>query len=322
MIVDDIIYGKVDIDEPVLCELINSKPLQRLKLINQAGASKYVLSDKTMTRFEHTVGVMILLKKLNASLPEQIAGLLHDVPHTAFSHVIDFVFESENHDYHEEHHERIVMNSEIPSILKKYGLDIKLILDDRNFPLLERKLPDLCADRIDYMLKDMKTQMRKGKEAKEYVKHLIVVDNEIILDSMECSKDIASDFLWLDESVYASPIEVAAFKILADAIRIALKENIVTEDDLFKDDDYVYDILKKSKNKDITAKLDLLTPKLKVRIDKKEYDYYAKPKVRYIDPKFRGKDGKIRRLSEVYPKILDKIEKHKREAKEMHIKIV
>jgi HD superfamily phosphohydrolase len=34
---------------------------------------------------------MLLVRRLGASLEEQIAALLHDVSHTAFSHVIDSV---------------------------------------------------------------------------------------------------------------------------------------------------------------------------------------------------------------------------------------
>lgn len=37
MIVQDIIYGSFEINEPVLIELINSKPIQRLKGIAQYG---------------------------------------------------------------------------------------------------------------------------------------------------------------------------------------------------------------------------------------------------------------------------------------------
>ena len=100
------------------------------------------------------MGVMLLLHKLGASVEEQVAGLLHDVPHTAFSHVIDFVFRTEKHNFHELHHERVIMGSEIQGILDKHGFDVKRILDEHKFPLLEKDLPDLCADRVDYTLRD------------------------------------------------------------------------------------------------------------------------------------------------------------------------
>jgi len=156
MNINDRVYGINIIQEPVLIELINSKPIQRLKGINQAGASQYAIEGKTVTRYEHSLGVMILLKKLGASIEEQIAGLLHDIPHTAFSHVIDFVFKdtNPNHEFHEKFHKKIILQSEIPTILKKFNfVDIDRILDEHNFSLLEKSLPDLCADRIDYTLR-------------------------------------------------------------------------------------------------------------------------------------------------------------------------
>lgn len=171
MEINDRVYGKVNIDEPILIELINSKPIQRLKGVNQAGASKYAIDTKTVTRYEHSLGVMILLKKLGASIEEQIAGLLHDVPHTAFSHVIDFVFKDKDHthEFHEKFHEKIILQSEIPNILKKYNFDLNMILNEENFPLLERSLPDLCADRIDYTLRDMIASQGFSNKINQYI---------------------------------------------------------------------------------------------------------------------------------------------------------
>ena len=45
-----------------------------------------------ITRYEHSVGVMLLARRVGGGLREQVAALLHDVSHTAFSHVIDHVF--------------------------------------------------------------------------------------------------------------------------------------------------------------------------------------------------------------------------------------
>ena len=108
----DKIYGKIKIDEPVINDLIASEPLQRLKAVNQYGASFYRFPHLTTNRFEHSVGVYYILKRLGASVEEQIAGLLHDVPHTAFSHVSDIVFEDPTQTFHEKFHEKIILHKD------------------------------------------------------------------------------------------------------------------------------------------------------------------------------------------------------------------
>jgi HD superfamily phosphohydrolase len=44
---------------------------------------------------------MLLIWRLGGSLREQLAGLLHDVSHAAFSHLIDHVLDVAEEDYHE-----------------------------------------------------------------------------------------------------------------------------------------------------------------------------------------------------------------------------
>lgn len=306
----DRVYGRTIINEPVLIELINSKPLQRLKGINQAGASQYVLKGKTVTRYEHSLGVMILLKKLNASIEEQIAGLLHDVPHTAFSHVIDFVFREHNHEFHEHFHKKIVLQSEIPDILKKFGFDINRILDERNFTLLERKIPDLCADRIDYTLRDMAASEGFNDKIIKYLSSYIIHNNEIIINNGLTAKNFAEDYLRMDKEKWSHPLEVAVFQILADAIKIALDEKIINENDLFKDDLYVYTKLKQSKNKLILEKLDMLNPNLKIVDNPDDFHFHTKNKLRYIDPKFLDSDNSIIRVSDKFMGFSDRLVKH------------
>ena len=60
MQINDRVYGTVTVKDPVLIMLINSKPVQRLKGINQAGASQYAIKGTNVSRYEHSVGVMIL----------------------------------------------------------------------------------------------------------------------------------------------------------------------------------------------------------------------------------------------------------------------
>ena len=154
MIVNDAIYGKQKITDKAVLEIINTKAFQRLKGVKQAGITSYILKERKITRYEHCLGVYFLLRKFKASREEQIAGLLHDLPHTAFSHVADFVFSEGKESYHEKIHKKILADSGVLEILKKHGFKLERFFDDKNFKLLEQPAPDLCADRLDYFLRD------------------------------------------------------------------------------------------------------------------------------------------------------------------------
>ena len=99
MDIKDEIYGEFKVAEPVLISLINSQPIQRLKGIDNYGIPKEMYQFPGFSRFDHSLGVLLLLRRLGAGIEEQVAGLLHDVSHTAFSHVVDWAIgDSEKED--------------------------------------------------------------------------------------------------------------------------------------------------------------------------------------------------------------------------------
>ncbi|SCC01334.1 A0A068N4F4 (Deoxyguanosinetriphosphate triphosphohydrolase) [Bacillus thuringiensis] len=63
MVISDVIYGEFKVDQ-VVEELIVSNPVQRLKGIHQNGASYLLNENWNVTRFDHSVGVMLLVKNL------------------------------------------------------------------------------------------------------------------------------------------------------------------------------------------------------------------------------------------------------------------
>ncbi len=193
MEINDRVYGKVVIEDPVLIELINSKPLQRLKGINQYGIPDTYYHKENYSRYEHSLGVMLLLKHLGSSEEEQIAGLLHDVSHRSFSHLYDWVIDNaELEDAQDNSHSDFIMRSEIPSILERHGYDANRIIDYHNFGLLERDSPDLCADRIDYALREFEPET-----AKQIFNGLIVVDRQIVTRDFETAYVFGREFLAL-----------------------------------------------------------------------------------------------------------------------------
>ena len=294
MKINDIIYGKIEINDPVLVELINSKPLQRIKKVNQAG-TQLVEPHRTSTRYDHCVGVMILLRKFNSSIEEQIAGLLHDVPHTAFSHAADFVFkERESQGYHERFLEKIVFESEIPAILKKYKIDPEFVTNYANFSLLEQPIPKLCADRIDYILRDMVgDNVYKPNDVAQILENLVVVDKIFAMKDKPVALKFARDFMGQALHSYNGARTLTAFEIMGELIRDCFDKKVLVEEDLFTTDDEVLEKIRKSKDANIQRLLNLLNPNLVVEFNDEDFDYETRGKVRYIDPPVKvGKSTK------------------------------
>src|SRR5207245_2399122 len=126
-----------------------------LKELHQYGVSYYITHPEEYNRYDHSVGVFAILRLKGASIEEQVAGLLHDVSHTVFSHVGDFIFARsvEKECYQDNIHEWFLNKYGIKEILEKYGFSVSQICHKSgNFLALEQDLPNLCADRIDYNL--------------------------------------------------------------------------------------------------------------------------------------------------------------------------
>ena len=281
----DKIYGEFEIED-ILEELINTKAVQRLKNIHQGGASYLVNPNWNVTRYEHSVGTMIFIKLIGGSIEEQIAGLLHDISHTAFSHVVDFALDKSNEDYHEEIFEIIVEASDIPKILTKYGYDYKDILyNEKKWTLLERSAPALCADRIDYTLRDMYSYGYISLVAiRNFLDSLQIRDGEIVINSINAAEWFVNTYYKEVIDFFLNPLVVYANDRLSKGIKLALSLSEITLEDLLKDDNYVFNILNNSKNKEIRNLIESLNYNVDVIENKKEYDIHQVNKLRVIDP--------------------------------------
>ena len=308
MLIEDAVYGDREIEEKVLEELIDSRPFQRLKNIHQAGPQPFFMDKYPMTRYEHSIGVMLLLRDHGASLEEQITGLLHDVPHTAFSHMVDFVYDTDEHDYHDRFLEKVVKDSEIPEILERHGLDVDYILDEENFGLLERDAPDLCADRIDYFLRDSK---RYGDwKVDHFVEALKTAEGMFVLDDKETAIEYGKKYAEADEKWWANPKEVVLTEIFADAVKEALDQDILSEQELFGTDEEVMEKLREADNDLIQEKLKLLDNGFEIELEAENPDMEVTTKARFVDPPVLV-DGEVRKASEFSEELKQKIEDHK-----------
>src|SRR6056297_2651843 len=81
MKIKDRVYGVEEINEPVLIDIINSSEMERLKNVSQLGLPEEYYNRKVFSREEHSLGVLVNLRRIGANLKEQIAGSIHDINH-------------------------------------------------------------------------------------------------------------------------------------------------------------------------------------------------------------------------------------------------
>jgi HD superfamily phosphohydrolase len=301
----DRIYGKSTITEPVILELINSEPLQRLKGVDQAGYFEPYFPGTALSRFEHSVGVYLLLKKYGASIEEQIAGLIHDVSHSAFSHCIDYVFSAgseKKQNYQDNIFAEFVKKSSIPSVLKKFQFDLDFILNDQNFPLQETELPSLCADRIDYSLREA-FATKEFTNTNYFLKNLLTKNNRWIFKNLESAEKYAELFLLLNKKYYAGLESATMFQTVGDCLRHALKKKYFTKKDLYTTDALVLSKIHQHLATDPQLYLLFarMNNQIKFKNDPHDFTSTVFCKSRVVDP-LCFHQTKIQRLSQIKPR--------------------
>lgn len=309
----DQVYGEVEIAEPVILELINCPAMQRLKKINAGGYKPLWVKpwiEDPYNRFTHSVGVFLLLRKYRAPLEEQIAGLIHDVSHNIFSHAGSRAF---GDDRKQDHQDRIfvefVKNTEILAILKKYNFAVGYILNEKNFPLKEKDLPALCADRIDYILRlAVVFENLAKKEVNYFLDNLITEDNLWIFKNFVAAKKFAELFRQINSSFLSCFRSAVMNAAVGDYLRHALDKDYIAKDDLYTTDQAVLAKIEKHLSHDATLNVLFarMNDKIKASNNPQDYDAHIFLKSRIVDPLFKH-NGQILSVSQIdkeYAKIL------------------
>ena len=240
------LYGSYEIDEPVIIELLESRPLQRLKEIDQYGVIRYISDCKTFNRYEHCVGVFILLRHCGASLDEQVAGLLHDASHTVFSHVGDYVFdqpEGSEGSYQDDMHAWFIKNSGLEEILVKHGLPAESIAEYGDYYFaLEQPLPELCADRIDYNLRGAYVEgLLSQDEVKAIMQDLNYEDGHWYFNNQKSASAFAAFSLYGTTQIWGAAWNLMVNKWMAITIKQAFKIGLITPLEFqFSSDDQIW----------------------------------------------------------------------------------
>lgn len=243
------IYGDFEVTEPVLIDLFESPIMQRIKHVRQYGVLDYIIKQKKeYTRYEHCVGVWALLRMYGATLEEQIAGLLHDASHTIFSHVGDMLFNHNSADssYQDDIHEWYLKQYNIDLLLGYHNIALADVLHKNGTHImLERNLPDICADRLEYNLHaGLLTDMLTIDDITTILEDIRYENGQWFFVNRESAKKLALVSLFNTEHVWSSDANQYIYTWTAHALNRALTIGLLTTDDIhFSTDPMIWDKL-------------------------------------------------------------------------------
>ncbi|MEM5868105.1 MAG: HD domain-containing protein [Candidatus Aenigmatarchaeota archaeon] len=132
--IKDPIYGYVRLSEQEK-KILDSLPVQRLRRIRQLAGAEYVYPGANHTRFEHSIGVMYLARRVmeDSNIKQcvdkdeieaiKIAALLHDVGHGPFSHIFEYLLDKKLGKNHEDITFWMITSSELKEIIENFGFD-------------------------------------------------------------------------------------------------------------------------------------------------------------------------------------------------------
>ncbi|BEG98006.1 HD domain-containing protein [Bacteroides sedimenti] len=195
-IVNDPVFGFINIPGGVISRLINHPLITRLSRIKQMGLSSVVYPGAQHTRFQHSLGAFYLMSeaitqlrlKGNEITPEESEGvlaaiLLHDIGHGPFSHVLeDSLIRGVPH---EEISLRLMerINKELNG-----QLDLALCIFKDEYPkrfLHQLVSGQLDMDRLDYLCRDsFYTGVIEGNiGSARIIKMLDVKDDHLVIEA-------------------------------------------------------------------------------------------------------------------------------------------
>ncbi|MFH1257462.1 MAG: HD domain-containing protein, partial [Candidatus Micrarchaeota archaeon] len=160
-VIRDSIHGNIELT-PLEIAIIDTPELQRLRYVRQLSLAYLVYPSALHTRFEHSLGTMHLTKLLSERLFRdkeekqllRLAALLHDVGHSAFSHLPEELIRKVTGKSHEKMGEEKILSGNIAQILEKHQISPKKLAKFMKGSKAKIISSELGTDRMDYLLRD------------------------------------------------------------------------------------------------------------------------------------------------------------------------
>lgn len=194
-IVNDPVFGFINIRSELVFDLIEHPYFQRLRRIKQLGLSCMVYPGANHTRFEHALGALHLMRSAIGILKMKgqeisdeeadavtIAILLHDIGHGPFSHVLESTIVP---DVPHESISILLMEELNRQFNGKLDLAIRIFTDQYHRHFLHQLVSSqLDMDRLDYLSRDsFFSGVSEGVISSErIIKMLNVKNDELVVE--------------------------------------------------------------------------------------------------------------------------------------------
>ncbi|WP_321332954.1 HD domain-containing protein [uncultured Bacteroides sp.] len=189
-IINDPVFGFINIPRGLLYDIVRHPLLQRLNRIKQMGLSSVVYPGAQHTRFQHSLGAFYLMKQAITQLTTkgnfifdseaeavQIAILLHDIGHGPFSHVLeDTIVKGVSH----EEISLMLMERMNKEMNGQLTLAIQIFKDEYPKKFLHQLVSgQLDMDRLDYLRRDsFYTGVTEGSIGSARIIEMLNVQND------------------------------------------------------------------------------------------------------------------------------------------------
>ena len=269
--INDPIHGFMVLPD-FITNIVDSRAIQRLMRIRQLSGASHVYPGANHTRFEHSLGVAYLAKRMTENLRDLqgvdisdedindcvVAALCHDIGHGPFSHNFESLLIKHNNKDHEDYTEWLIQKSEIGNKLEEFGFSKNYISDiatgkiigkanDKGYLLSQVITSAINVDSMDYLLRD-NYHCGTGKASVDINRLLLSMDEIDGFLGVNIKALISLEGFLLSRissfrTIYFHKTCRAVQIMLEEAMKSVVNEigflNYSTPDDFLKWDDYV-----------------------------------------------------------------------------------
>ena len=236
----------IDTKPGFLEKYLKAPSLIRLKKVGYFCGMDYASKDiynfsEYISRYDHSLSVALLTYKLTKDKKATIAALFHDVGTPCFSHVIDYM----NGDYEKQEstemftEEIIKKDAYLQRYLKQDGIDIKDIINFKQYTIVDNDRPKLCADRLDGIILNGIGWIKNinKEDISKILKDLTIYNNEdnekeIGFIHEEMARKVLEKSREIDEYCHSNE-DSYMMELLAKITKKAIESNYLKYEDLY-----------------------------------------------------------------------------------------